>query len=336
MRAYSTDLRAEVLTACDGGRTTAEVAKAFSVSPGWVRRLKQRRVGAGVPAPATPRRPPPALSAAADRIQEQVRATPGVTPVELKARLGLGVSLATVRRALRALGLPVNAGPPGRPAGPKGIATSGNSRPTAGAEQPALWRRVLDAHGGWGLTDPEFVDYWQQNLRKLSPALPRSVRGAVDLAAVAVDSAAWAAWVRGAEVLEAVQLAGGRLPAGEAGRRFGEYIGRCNPGPIRLPSGRVVMPNGFTPARAAVVPPSAAEWGRMGVRRPTPNAVHVHAFWGLVLATAAVPAAPVCRMCEQELPVSKAGRRSRRDICRRCENAAYYRKLRRRLMPLRG
>ena len=76
MRAYSMDLRARVLAACDDGMTTSEGAEAFSVSPAWVRRLKQRRTGEEVPAPAAPRRPPPAWAAHADRIREQVRAAP--------------------------------------------------------------------------------------------------------------------------------------------------------------------------------------------------------------------------------------------------------------------
>ncbi len=43
MKAYSMDLRKRVLAACDAGHGTREVAKRFSVSASWVRRLKQRR-----------------------------------------------------------------------------------------------------------------------------------------------------------------------------------------------------------------------------------------------------------------------------------------------------
>lgn len=118
MRAYSMDLRERVLAACDGGMTTAEVAEAFAVSPAWVRRLKQRRVGDEVPAPAAPRRPPPTWAADADRIREQVRMTPDATLAELKARLKLGVSLATLCRALKALRLTLKKSPAGRRAGP--------------------------------------------------------------------------------------------------------------------------------------------------------------------------------------------------------------------------
>ena len=58
MRAYSMDLRQRVLAACDGGMTTSEAAEEFSVSPAWVRRLKQRRQTDEVPAPRIPRRAP--------------------------------------------------------------------------------------------------------------------------------------------------------------------------------------------------------------------------------------------------------------------------------------
>ncbi len=120
MRAYSVDLRERVLAACDGGMTTAEAAETFAVSPAWVRRLKQRREGDEVPAPVTPRRPPPRWAAHADRIRDQVRAAPDATLAELKARLGLGVSLATLCRALRALRLTLKKSPAGRRAGPAG------------------------------------------------------------------------------------------------------------------------------------------------------------------------------------------------------------------------
>ena len=120
MRAYSMDLRGRVLAACGGGMTTAEVAEAFSVSPAWVRRLKQRRAGDEVPAPIAPRRPPPAWAAHADRIRAEVRAAPDATLAELRGRLRLGVSLATLCRALRALRLTLKKSPAGGRAGPAG------------------------------------------------------------------------------------------------------------------------------------------------------------------------------------------------------------------------
>ena len=51
MAACSMDLRERVLAACDGGMKTKRVASLFSVSPAWVRRLKQRRREDGSIAP---------------------------------------------------------------------------------------------------------------------------------------------------------------------------------------------------------------------------------------------------------------------------------------------
>ena len=51
MRAYSMDLRERVLKDCDAGMKTAAVAEKYSVSPAWVRRLKQRRAATGEVAP---------------------------------------------------------------------------------------------------------------------------------------------------------------------------------------------------------------------------------------------------------------------------------------------
>lgn len=118
MRAYSMDLRARVLAACDGGMTTSEAAEAFSVSTAWVRRLKQRRTGGAVPAPRAPRRRPPTWAAHAERIRTQVRATPDATLAELKAELRLALSVPTLWRALGALKLTLKKSPAGRRARP--------------------------------------------------------------------------------------------------------------------------------------------------------------------------------------------------------------------------
>ena len=43
MKAYSMEFRRDVLTACDAGGATREVAVRFCVSESWVRRIKQDR-----------------------------------------------------------------------------------------------------------------------------------------------------------------------------------------------------------------------------------------------------------------------------------------------------
>jgi transposase len=117
MKAYSMDLRARVLAACDDGMGTAEAAEAFAVSPAWVRRIKQRRRQTGEVAARTPARrgPAPALAGHAGRLRELVRDHPGEAAAAYRDRLGLPVAVVTVWRALRRLGLTFKKSRPGRP-----------------------------------------------------------------------------------------------------------------------------------------------------------------------------------------------------------------------------
>jgi transposase len=121
MKPYSMDLRERVLRDCDGGLGTEAVARKYSVSTAWVRRLKQRRrEGGGVgPRAATPG-PPPALAADYDRLRALVRDNPGVTAGECRDRLGVPVAAVTVWRALRRLGPTFKKSPAGGRAVPPG------------------------------------------------------------------------------------------------------------------------------------------------------------------------------------------------------------------------
>jgi transposase len=121
MGPYSMDLRERVLAACDDGMGTAEAAETFSVSQSWVRRLKQRRRETGEVGPRRPAHPGPApvLAPHHDRLRELVRVHPGRTAAEYRDRLGVGVSVLTVWRAIRRLGLTYKkrlSGPPSRTA----------------------------------------------------------------------------------------------------------------------------------------------------------------------------------------------------------------------------
>jgi len=122
MRAYSMDLRQRVLADCDAGMGTTDAAETYSVSQSWVRRLKQRRRESGELGPRRPRRPgpTPALAAHRDRLRELARAHPGLTAAEYHARLGAAVSVLTVWRELRRLGLTFKKSAPGLRAGPAG------------------------------------------------------------------------------------------------------------------------------------------------------------------------------------------------------------------------
>ena len=108
MRAYSIDLRVRVLADCDAGMGTAAVADKYSVSPAWVRRLKQRRA-AGLGVEPLRGRPGPKTALAAgpgaDRLAELARAEPDLSACEYRDHLGLGCHPTTVWRALRRLGL---------------------------------------------------------------------------------------------------------------------------------------------------------------------------------------------------------------------------------------
>lgn len=132
MRAYSADLRARVLVACEGGMGTAEAADTFAVSQAWVRRVNQRYREGGEVAPRVPARrgPAPTLAAHHDRLRQVVRDHPGLTAAEYRDRLGVGVAVVTVWRALRALDLTYKKSRPGRPS--RTARTSSGSGPSGG------------------------------------------------------------------------------------------------------------------------------------------------------------------------------------------------------------
>ena len=106
MKTYSMDLRERVLKDCDAGMKTLAVAKKYSVSPAWVRRLKQNRRESGAIGPKQQRHGPvPAWITYAEMIREAVRQAPDATLAELRERFGLPLPRATLARALLALGL---------------------------------------------------------------------------------------------------------------------------------------------------------------------------------------------------------------------------------------
>jgi len=106
MKAYSIDLRIRVLKDLDGGMNTSAAATKYSVSPAWVRRLKQRRAATGEVAPRTQRHgKATAWVAHTEAIREAVRQAPDATLDEYRHRFHLPMSRATLARALTLLGL---------------------------------------------------------------------------------------------------------------------------------------------------------------------------------------------------------------------------------------
>jgi transposase len=107
-----------VLTDCDAGLPTAQVAAKYTVSPAWVRRLKQRRRETGQVAPRDARHgPKPSWDQYTDQLRQAVGQQPDATLAELRDRLGLTVALSTLWRAVAALRLTVkkkSSAPPSR------------------------------------------------------------------------------------------------------------------------------------------------------------------------------------------------------------------------------
>ena len=118
MHAYSLDLRERVVADREAGLGTAEVAAKYRVSPAWVRRLMQRYRATGQLAPK--RRTQyqvPRLAPHLPRLAALIAAQPDATLAELRAALGVPVSLTTVWRAVRQLGLTVKKSPARRRTG---------------------------------------------------------------------------------------------------------------------------------------------------------------------------------------------------------------------------
>lgn len=101
---YSQDFRDKVLGAFDRGMKTGEVAKAFGVSPSWLRRVKQRRREHGETAP----RPMGGKRfEKIDRVKlsRLVAACPDATLAELRESLGIICAISAIGTALQKLGL---------------------------------------------------------------------------------------------------------------------------------------------------------------------------------------------------------------------------------------
>jgi transposase len=106
MKAYSIDLRQRVLRDLDAGMTSSAAARKYSVSPAWVRRLKQRRAATGEVKPRQQRHGRvPAAVVYADAIRDAVRQAPDATLDEYRRRFHLPMSRAALARALVVLGL---------------------------------------------------------------------------------------------------------------------------------------------------------------------------------------------------------------------------------------
>jgi transposase len=139
MRAYSTDLRERVLADSDEGMGAAAVAAKYRVSESWVRRLKQRRNATGETAPRPSGRRPTTWGPHAAPIRDAVAAAPDLTLRELKDRLELALSLSTLWRAIKSLGLTLKKKSSGPPSGTGRM--SRRSGPSGSPLSPGSTRR---------------------------------------------------------------------------------------------------------------------------------------------------------------------------------------------------
>ena len=120
MEAYPSKVRELVLGAYDEGLATKQIAERFKVSRSWARRVRQRFREQGLRGAREQSRRGPAPKFDADH-QGQLAAlvveAPDATLAELKARLGVAVSVSTVARALAALRLTFKKSPSTPPSG---------------------------------------------------------------------------------------------------------------------------------------------------------------------------------------------------------------------------
>ena len=118
MKAYSTDLRQRVITACDARDGTREqIAERFCVSIHFVRKLlRQRRdTGSIAPKPRGGGHPRAFSDQASKRLRQAVAAHNDATLAQLASVVGVVCSASAVYRQLQALGITRKKSPGGRP-----------------------------------------------------------------------------------------------------------------------------------------------------------------------------------------------------------------------------
>jgi putative transposase len=106
MVAYSIDLRERVLAAVDAGEETQqEVARRFTVSTRWIRKLVARRAETGAigPKPNLGGRKPLIQGQTAQALRDAIAKDPDATLEELREAIGFGGCAVTVWRAIERL-----------------------------------------------------------------------------------------------------------------------------------------------------------------------------------------------------------------------------------------
>jgi transposase len=102
-------VRRRIVELYEEGYSTAEIAEVFGVCASGVRRVRQRLRERGTldPLPTTCGRKPVMTPDVARRVRDHVAVRPDATRGEIRAALGLGVSLQSIGKWLKRLGLPL-------------------------------------------------------------------------------------------------------------------------------------------------------------------------------------------------------------------------------------
>jgi transposase len=109
MARYPALVRKRIVELYQQDYSTAEIAEVFGVCEAGVRRVRQRLRERGTldPLPRTCGRKPVMTADVERRVRDHVARQPDATREEIKSALGLGVSLQSIGRWLKRLGLPL-------------------------------------------------------------------------------------------------------------------------------------------------------------------------------------------------------------------------------------
>lgn len=109
MARYPAMVRKRIVELYEQDYSTAEIAEVFGVCESGIRRVRQRLRERGTldPLPKTCGCKPKMTTDVARRVRDHVAAHPDATRDELKSALGLTVSLQSISKWLKRLGLPL-------------------------------------------------------------------------------------------------------------------------------------------------------------------------------------------------------------------------------------
>jgi transposase len=119
MKPYAVDLRERLLGAIDAGLSQAEASRLFGVGTSTITSWRQQRRATGSLAPKPRAGRPPAIGAdQTDLLRAQLAQAPDATLAEHCARWtaahGRSLSIASMSRTIRRLGITLKKSPPGQ------------------------------------------------------------------------------------------------------------------------------------------------------------------------------------------------------------------------------